>query len=364
MADNYYDLLGVNRQATSDEIKKAFRVKAHQFHPDKSTGDADKFKQVNEAYQVLIDPQKRQQYDQFGQTYDQMRRNGGGGPGPGAGDFGQTSWQNVNMDFGDLGDMFGDLFGFGSQRRPSATPSRGQSIQASIRIPFRTSIFGGTESFQLKHQIVCSHCNGSGAQGSGGLSNCSTCQGSGQVQRTQRTILGSFASVEACPTCQGDGKVIKHPCSPCHGQGRVATTESITVKIPAGIAEGQRIKLSGKGEAGRRGVPPGDLLLEVSVLPDQTFTRHEDEILSAVTIPLTTAALSGQVEVATIDGAVQLKIPAGTVSGKVFILKGRGVPHLRGRGRGDQRVTVQVEIPTRLSAKAKKLLSELRQEGV
>lgn len=359
MAANYYDLLGVSKNASTEDIKKAFRTKAHQFHPDKSTGDAEKFKEINEAYQVLSDSEKRQQYDQFGQTYDQARRQGGGpaGGNPFGGGF------TGNVDMGDLGDIFGDMFGFGGGSRRRG-PTRGSDIQATIRIPFTTAAFGGEETIQLRHHVICTRCNGQGAEPGTAADTCATCKGSGQVRTVQQTILGAIQTAQVCPTCQGEGTTVKTKCTDCHGQGRREKIDTVTVKIPSGIGDGQRIKLSGKGEAGMRGMQSGDLYLEVDVAKDATFTREDNDVLVSVNIPLTVASLGGTVEVPTIDGKVTLKIPAGTPSGKTFILKGKGIPHLRGRGRGDERVMVDVIIPTQLNAKAKKLLKELQDEGV
>lgn len=365
MAQNYYDLLGVSRTATADEIKKAFRQKAHQLHPDKSGGDAEKFKQVNEAYQTLSNTEKRQQYDQYGQTFDQARRQGGAPPGGGFGDFSNVRWSSSNADFGDLGDIFGDLFGFGGGTRSRRqTAGRGEDIEALITVPFRQAAFGGEQTLELKHHQVCQHCSGNGAEPGTEHSTCTTCQGAGQVQQTQRTFLGAIQSVAVCPTCQGQGKIIKTPCRTCRGDGRVLKTETLKVKIPAGIDTGQRIRLATKGEAGKRGTPAGDLYLRVQVDADPNFTRQGEDIQSSAEIPLTTASLGGKVEVETLDGKVNLKIPAGTRSGKTFILRSHGIPRLRGNGRGDQQVTVEVLIPSKLSAKAKKLLKELQDEGV
>lgn len=366
MAEDYYQLLGVSRSANADDIKKAFRTKAHQFHPDKSTGDAEKFKQINEAYQVLSDTAKRQQYDQYGQTFDQARRQGGGPAGAGAGPFGGfgSSGFNGQVDMGDLGDMFGDLFGFGSGRSSRQRATRGADIRAEMTIPFRLAAFGGEEAIQIRHQVTCSECSGSGAKSGSAPKQCATCGGRGQVQRVQQTFLGAVQSVGVCPTCEGEGTTISDPCPRCHGHGRIEKTEKIIVKIPAGIDSGQRIKLSGKGEAGRRGQPGGDLYLDISIAPDPHFSREGELVFSQTTIPLSTAALGGTVRVETLDGPVTLKIPAGTSSGKIFQIKGKGIAHLRGRGRGDQRVTVTVEIPKHLSGKAKKLFQELQDEGV
>ncbi len=366
MAANYYDLLGVSKNASTEDIKKAFRTKAHQFHPDKSTGDAEKFKAINEAYQVLGDAEKRRQYDQFGQTHDQAKRQGGGPAGAnpfgGSNPFGGGFSGSVDM--GDLGDIFGDMFGFGGGSRRRGGPARGSDIRAAIRIPFKTAAFGGEETIQLRHHVACERCHGSGAEPGTASDTCATCKGAGQVRTVQQTILGGIQSVQTCPTCQGEGTTVKTKCSSCHGQGRQEKIDTITVKIPAGIADGQSIKLSHKGEAGQRSQPAGDLYLEVDVAKDSTFTRDDDDVLVTTNVPLTVASLGGTVPVETLDGPVTLKIPAGTPSGKVLVLKAKGIPHLRGRGRGDQRVTVEVIIPVHLSAKAKKLLKELQDEGV
>lgn len=362
MAEDYYQLLGVSRGASADEIKKAFRTKAHQHHPDKSTGDADAFKKINEAYQVLSDPGQRQQYDQYGQTFDQAQRQGGGPAGFGG--FNQQQWSNVNMDFGDLGDIFGDLFGMGSSRQRSARANRGADIEAVIRIPFRLAAFGGEQTFSYRHYVACSRCNGAGNEPGTKLKTCSTCHGQGQVKRTQQTMLGAMQSVSVCPTCHGRGQTAEKNCSRCHGQGRIEETESITIKIPAGIDTGQRIRLAGKGQAGQYGQPAGDLYVAVEVERHPKFQRADDDIKSFVTIPLSIAALGGTVEVETLDGTVTMKIPAGTASGKIIALRDRGIIHLRGRGRGDQLITIEVEIPSKLSAKQKKLLKELQNEGL
>lgn len=365
MARDYYELLGVSRSASADEVKKAFRKKAHELHPDKSGGDAEKFKEVNEAYQVLSNPEKRQQYDQFGQTFDQARRSGGG---PAAGNpfegFSQAGFQGQRVDFGNLGDIFGDMFNFGFERGGRREPEGGADIEAEIHIPFRQAVFGGEQTFELRRHKPCPHCGGRGAEPGSKLIKCKTCGGSGQVQQTQRTFLGAFQTVQVCPTCHGTGQVPEKPCHVCHGEGRVFEKETVTVKIPAGIDSGQRIRIREKGEAGPHGAPSGDLYLRVIVDPDPVFSRDGDDILSTVEIPLTAAVLGGVVPVPTIDGEVQLKIPPGTSDGKVLILRGHGVPKLRGSSRDDHRVTIRVHIPTKLSAKAKKLLKELQDQGV
>ncbi len=361
MAADYYDVLGVSRTASADEIKKAFRTKAHQFHPDKSTGDAEKFKEINEAYQVLSDAEKRQQYDQYGQTFDQARRQGGAPGGNAYGGFG--GFDGANVDFGDLGDMFGDLFGFGGGSRRSVQ-QRGRDIAVKMEIPFRMSIDGGEQRITIKRLLRCERCGGHGAEPGTERATCGTCHGSGQVRQVQRTMLGAMQSVQVCPDCDGEGTTIKTRCDSCRGEGRVERAEPLAVKIPAGISSGQKIRVSGQGEAGRRGTPAGDLYITISVAADPRFTRDGDDLTMERDIPLTMATLGGTIDIPTVDGEVTLKIPAGTPSGREFAIRGQGVPHLRGRGRGDIRVKVHIVIPSKISGKAKKLLKELQSEGL
>ncbi len=361
MAADYYDLLGVSRTANADEIKKAFRAKAHQFHPDKSTGDAEKFKQINEAYQVLSDAEKRQQYDQYGQTFDQARRQGGAPGGDPFGGFG--GFQGGNVDFGDLGDMFGDMFGFGGSTR-ATKQHRGRDIAVSMDVPFQYVIDGGEQRITIKRLLQCERCHGQGAEPGSDRATCTTCQGSGQVRQVQRTILGAMQSVQACPTCEGEGTTIKTRCDQCRGEGRIEKAEPLSVKIPPGISAGQKIRINGQGEAGRRGAPAGDLYITIIVAEDARFVRDGDDLTMTRSIPLSTATLGGTIDVPTVEKDVTLKIPNGTPSGREFIIRGQGVPHLRGRGRGDLRVKVEVVIPAKLSAKAKKLLKDLQAEGL
>ncbi|MFH1207524.1 MAG: molecular chaperone DnaJ [Patescibacteria group bacterium] len=372
MTKDYYNILGVSKGASAEEIKKAYRTLAHQHHPDKSGGDEAKFKEINEAYQVLSSPQKRQQYDQYGQTFDQAQRQGGFGGGGGFSwdDFaragGGFQGQNANFDFGDLGDVFGDLFGFGgsSRSRRSRRAKQGGDIQTEMKIDFREAVFGVEKLVDLYKLSVCAHCRGNGAEPGTKIETCSTCDGSGQVRQVQQTILGAFQSVGVCPECQGEGKKASKKCRECGGSGRSKATEQIKVQIPAGISEGETIRLSGKGEAGTRGSSAGDLYITMRVKPDPDFTREKDDILSDVSIAFSQAALGTKVPIMTLDGEVMLHIPSGTQSGKVFKLNDKGVPHLRSRGRGDHLVTVTVVTPPHLSREQKRLLEELRQNGL
>lgn len=363
MAKDYYAILGISRSASAEEVKKAFRKKAHEFHPDKSHGDEAKFKEVNEAYQVLSNQEKRQQYDQYGQTFDDARRQGGG-PGAGAGfggfgGFGQGGFQG-NVDMGDLGDMFGDLFGFGGGRSRRGTRQRGGAdIQADIQLTFREAAFGVDKQFELLKEVVCDHCKGNGAEPGAKVDTCSTCKGQGQVQRVVNSMFGQMAQAVVCPTCDGQGSIPTQKCRVCGGDGRVRRETMIKVSVPAGIDDGERIRLTGQGEAGERGAAAGDLYLRIRVIPDARYERDGANLVSSVHITFSQAALGAKVEVETLDGVVTMKIPSGTQSGKVFRLKDKGIPHLRKRGRGDHLVTVVVDVPTKLSGKRKTLLKQL-----
>ncbi|MCH7492931.1 molecular chaperone DnaJ [Patescibacteria group bacterium] len=369
MAKDYYEILGVAKGATQDEIKKAFRKLAHQHHPDKKGGDESKFKEINQAYQTLSNTQKRQKYDQFGQAYGQPAGAGPGGVNwddfsraSGSGPFGGGFQSgNVEYDFGDLGDIVGDLFGFGrrSGRRRASQSAAGVDIQAEMTIDFREAVFGQERVIDLYKQINCSHCQGSGAEPGSKIENCKTCGGQGQVERVQQTVLGAFRNVTTCPDCHGEGKISENKCKECRGEGRKKESEKIKVKIPAGINNGDTIRLAGKGEAGVRGAGGGDLYINILVTPDPNFNRVHDDIISDLDVSFTQAALGDKVPIVTLDGEVVLKIPAGMQSGKVFKLKDKGVPHLRSRGRGDHLVTVNIVTPTHLTRQQKKLLEEL-----
>lgn len=361
MAKDYYELLGVSRSASDEEIKKAFRKKAHEFHPDKSHGDEAKFKEVNEAYQVLSNKEKRGQYDQFGQTFDDARRQGGGpGAGAGFGGFGQGGFSQGNVDMGDLGDIFGDLFGFGGGGRTRSRRSRaGKDIQADLHLTFREAVFGTQKSFELYKQAICEHCNGSGAEPGAKVNACSTCKGQGQVQQVMNSVFGQVAQTIICPACNGEGQVPSKKCSVCDGDGRVKREQVIKVTVPPGVDDGQTLRLGGQGEAGGRGGSAGDLHLRLRVQKDPNFSREGSDILTESHISMAQASLGTKVAVKTLEGDVEMKVPAGTQSGKVFRLRDKGVPHLQRRGRGDHLVTITVDIPTRLSGKKKSLLKQL-----
>lgn len=349
MSKDYYKTLDVERGASDEDIKKAFRKKAHQFHPDKKGGDEAKFKEANEAYQVLSDKTKRQQYDQFGTTFDQA---GGGGFG------GFSGARGAQFDFGDLGEMFGDMFGQGGGGRRQAQ-QRGSHIEMDAKITFEESAFGVEKDLSVYRRVTCEICTGNGAEEGSKTIDCVQCGGAGQVQTVQRTILGSFQAVRPCDRCHASGKVAEHPCKSCHGQGIRKGERKITVKVPAGVNDGEVLRVGGEGEplphgAGRA----GDLYVNIRVQPHKIFKRDGFNVHSEASLSVSQAALGATIEVTTLDGEVDLKIPAGTQSHTVFRLKGKGITYLRRSGRGDQFVTVKVEIPKKLSRKQKKILED------
>jgi len=370
MSKDYYKTLGVAKNASQDEIKKAFRQKAHQHHPDKAGGNEAKFKEINEAYQVLGDTNKRSQYDQYGSTFEQARAGGGFSGFEGFRDFsGFTNGFNVNMD--DLGDMFGglgDIFGFSNTRsRRGTRTKRGNDIQVTLTIEFNEAVFGTEKEISLKKNVQCHRCSGSGAEPGTTAETCKTCGGHGQVTKVQRTIFGNIQVQMTCSDCAGEGKTLKQNCADCRGSGIINEIVSLKVKIPAGIDDSETIRLSGQGEAGGKGGPAGDLYLKIKVNTDYRFERQDYNILSQVEISFTQAALGAKIDVETVDGPVVLKIPEGTQSSKVFVLRGKGIPRLRGQGyfgsaqgkRGDHLVEVKVKTPTYLTKKQKELLKDL-----
>jgi len=364
MAKDYYKILGVNKTASQDEIKRAFRKLAHQHHPDKAGGNEQKFKEINEAYQVLSNSQKRQQYDQFGSTFEQARSQGGfGGFNDFASAFRNSGGASFDFGAGDLGDIFGDLFGFGGNRSRgrAGSASSGADIEAEITIDFREAVFGSEKTITLTKDETCSRCQGSGAEPGSKINTCPECKGTGQVLRSIGFGI-SFNSV--CPACGGQGQKAEKDCSVCHGGGIEKKTRQIKVKIPAGIDNGQMIRLSGEGQSVGRSGKSGDLYLRIKVTPDREFKRDGYDILTEAQISFSQAALGDKVSIDTLDGKVKLKVTEGTQSGKVFRLRGRGVPHVQGRGRGDQLVRVIVKTPTDLSRKQKELLKELEKESI
>ena len=347
---DYYEVLGVSKTASDDEIKKAFRKLAVQHHPDKEGGNEDKFKEINEAYEVLTDKQNRQRYDQFGHA-GVGGAAGGGNPFEGFGGQGQ----NVNFDFGDGG--FGDLFSsfFGGGR--SAQEQRGRDVEVSLDLSFEEAIFGIEKKVSLTLEDTCTHCKGNGAEPGYELKTCPTCQGSGQQTRVMNTIFGPIQQAAVCSMCHGRGRVPEKACSVCGGRGTARRKQDLTIKVPAGVDDGATIRLREHGEATQDG-PKGDLYVHLRVKPHKKYTREGDLILSEEHIGIVEASLGTEIDVETVDGTVRMKVPSGTQSGTDFKLSGHGVPHLKGTGRGSHIVSIVVDTPTKLNKKQKELLED------
>ena len=353
---DYYEVLGVGKDASADDIKKAYRKAAKENHPDLHPGDKEceeRFKEVNEAYEVLSDEEKRKKYDQFGHAAFDPNA-GFGGAGGGFGGFG---------DFGDLGDIFGsfgDIFGFGGggQRANPNAPRKGDNIRTSVSISFEEAAFGCEKEVTVGRVETCPDCNGSGCQPGTTPEVCPDCKGTGSVRTTQRTPFGMVQSSAACSKCRGTGKIIHQPCKTCKGMGAIRRQHKVKVTIPAGIDDGQAISQRGKGNAGVNGGPAGDLLVSVIVRPHARFERDGNSVLLEQPISFAQATLGAEIEVPTLDGKVKMNIPEGTQPGATFRLRGKGVPYLRGSGRGDQFVTVTVAVPKNLTGSQKELLRQ------
>jgi molecular chaperone DnaJ len=346
---DYYEVLGVSRNATPDELKAAFRRLARQLHPDvnKEADAEEKFKEINEAYAVLSDDQKRQAYDRFGHA-------GVRGP-SGAPDF--------QVDFNDFADIFGDLFGFGGFGRTSArtrnAPRRGADLQYRMDLTFEEAVFGVEKEIEITRDEACSTCNGSGAKPGTTPVRCATCNGSGEVRQMRQTILGSMVQVATCPTCRGQGETISSPCQTCNGRGLERRTRKKVINIPGGVDSGTQIRLAGEGQPGENGGPNGNLYVAIQVKPHKYFRRRDFDILMDLNVNVAQAVLGADVQVDTVDGLTTLKIPSGTQPGKVLYLRGKGVPKLRGNGRGDQLIVINVEIPSRLNPEQRQIFEKL-----
>lgn len=355
MADkrDYYEVLGLSKGASEDEIKKAYRQLAKKYHPDLNPGDKDAeahFKEVNEAYQVLSDNDKRTKYDQFGHA--------GVDPNFGAGGGGFGGFNAEGFDFGDIGDIFGDIFGFGGSRTRRNGPTRGSDIHLHLTISFEEAAKGCKKVVESSRVQTCSSCGGSGAEKGTNAEECSFCHGTGTVKVTQRTPLGMVSTTRSCDRCGGTGKIIKTPCHECHGQGQVRRPRKLEVEIPAGIADGQVITLSGQGDYGRNGGPAGDMDISISVRPHQIFTRINNDVWCEVPLTFTQAALGCEITVPTLYGKVSYTVPAGTQPGESFRLRGKGIQNLNRYGKGDQYVKVSIEVPKNLTGKQKDLLKQ------
>ncbi len=354
MADkrDYYEVLGLQKGATEDEIKKAYKKLARKYHPDMNPGDKaaeEKFKEVNEANEILSDPDKKARYDQFGFAGVDPNYGAGQGGWGGAGGF----------DFGDFGDIFGSFFGGGFGGGGGARrngPQRGESIRLNVTVDFIQAAFGCEKEVTIDRSEPCGDCGGSGAAAGTHPQTCPDCGGRGVVMQQQRTPFGVMQSQAACPRCRGTGKIITNPCPTCHGAGQVRSRRTIKVNIPAGIDHGQTVSLRGQGHAGKNGGPAGDLLITVAVRPHELFRRDGTSVLSEAHVSFAQAALGAELQIPTIDGKVAYNIPEGTQSGTVFRLRGKGIPSIHGRGRGDQYVTVVVDTPQKLSREQKEAL--------
>jgi molecular chaperone DnaJ len=352
---DYYEVLGISKSASADEIKKAYRKAAVKFHPDKDGGDETKFKEVTEAYEVLKDSQKRQRYDQFGHA----GVGGSSGGGQAGNPFEGFGGQNVHFDFGDggLGDIFGQFFGGGSTRRG---PQRGRDVEISLQLSFEEAVFGVEHKIDLDMDDECSHCHGTTVEPGYEMKTCPTCKGAGQVGRVMNTMFGQIQQNVVCDTCQGRGQVPEKVCTVCHGKGTQRQKRTINLKVPAGIDDGATIRLQGHGEA-IGGGEKGDLYVHIRVKAHKRFTREGDIILSEEHIGMVEAALGTEIDVETVDGNVRMKVPAGTQSGTDFKLSSHGVTHMRSDKRGPHIVSIIVDIPTKLSRKQKEILSQLAQ---
>lgn len=362
MSKDYYKILGVEKSASQEEIKKAFRKMAHKYHPDKEGGDEAKFKEVNEAFQVIGNEEKRAKFDQYGSDFAQQ---GGFGGGMNWEDFmrasrGQGGAQGFDFGGFDMGDIFGDIFGGGRSR--GRGQSRGSDIQVDIQLEFKEAIFGVEKEIRLTKNNACDVCGGTGVEPGSKLTTCSDCKGQGQVRRVQQTILGAMQTVATCPTCGGRGQKAEKHCKHCSGRGTVKSESKYNIKIPAGIDNQQSIRLEGKGESGGVHGVAGDLYVRVHVKEDKNLKRDGENIFTEVHINYPQAVLGDKIEIETLDGVKKIVIPEGTGSGQQIRLKDLGVPNLHGRGRGNHYVTVIVDVPKKVSRGAKKLIEELGKE--
>lgn len=367
MAQDYYEILGVSRNASADDIKKAYRKAAVQYHPDKAKG-ADqkkefeaKFKEINKAYDTLKDPQKKAAYDQYGHAAYEQGAGGagfGGNPFGGAGGFGGFDFGQGAGGFSgeDIFDMFFGRQQGGRGRRPS---TRGRDLHYALNISFDAAVHGGEEKIQVTHMAQCHTCKGSGSAKGSAPVNCDRCGGSGEITQTTQSVFGQFATVTICPKCQGEGKIIKDPCPTCSGSGREKETEELTITVPAGVDTGTELRFAGRGDAGIRGGQAGDLYLEFRVKPHQYFKRRRNDIYLTLPLSLSQAALGDTIEVPTIDGNTKVKVPAGVSDGTEIRVAGKGVQQLGGGGRGSQYLVVDLQMPTKPSKEEKRLLEEL-----
>ncbi len=362
-ARDYYQILGIPRNSSKEDIKKAYRRLAIKYHPDKSGGNEEKFKEINEAYHILIDDTKRAEYDRYGRVFSGVPGGAGGGEGgfdfSGFGDFtegGFSGFQDLN-----LGDIFGDIFGF-SQRGGRGRVKRGRDISIDLEINFEEAAFGVERKVVLTKLGVCEKCQGKGAEEGTGFKTCPTCQGSGKIHETRRSFFGNVTSLTECSNCHGRGKVPEKKCSNCRGEGTLPKNEEVKIRIPGGIENGQMIKMSGQGEAIANGVS-GDLYVKIHVKPHPLFRREGNNLVMDMDVRLSDALLGGEKDIKTLDGNIKLKIPMGIDSGEIMRVRGKGIPYGHGT-RGDLLIKISIKIPKRLSNRSKKIIEELREEGI
>ncbi len=356
---DYYEALGVDKNATQDDIKKAFRKLAHKYHPDKQGGDAAKFKEVNEAYSVLSDDKKRAEYNAYGRTFNDAGA-GGFNPGEGFGGFDFSGFSGAEGVEFDLGDIFGQFFGGGRTTRERT--KRGSDISIDVEITFQEAVFGVDRKIILNKTSLCDLCAGTGAEPGTEVKTCVTCNGKGKINEVKTSFLGSFSTVRVCNTCNGSGKVPTQKCKKCHGAGVLKKQEEIAIKIPAGIDDGEMIRLTGAGEAISGGIA-GDLYIKVHVKKHPIFRKEGSNIVTDLNIKLTTALLGGEYVLETLDGPITLKIPAGIEFGEILRIKGKGVPVEKNR-RGDLMIKMHIQIPNKLSRNGAKIVEELKKEGI
>lgn len=362
MQKDYYKILGVEKSASQEDIKKAYYKLAHQHHPDKKGGDEEKFKEVNEAYQTLSDKDKRAQYDRFGRTFNGAQ-----------GGFNQqnVNWEDImggmGGDFGNIEDifeMFGSGFGMGGRKKPKDT-RRGNDLETVIELDLESILHSQDRELIINKNSTCTRCNGSGAEPGTAVKECFTCRGSGRVQEIRKTFLGTISQYVVCPDCHGEGVKPEKVCNVCHGEGRTKKEERIKINIPAGVDNNQIIKVKGKGEAGKRGGEAGDLFIRISVKPHRVFERNGDDIYLKQNINFSEATLGGKIKIPTLEGdKIIVTVPSGTESGKILKISKRGIPHFSGIGRGNMYLQLNINTPSKLTKKQKQLLEELKKEGL
>lgn len=361
MKRDFYEILGVSKSASADEIKKAYRKVAMQYHPDRNPGDKaaeEKFKEAAEAYEVLSNPEKKQRYDQYGHA----GVGGGASGGFGGGGFGGMRMEDI---FENFGDVFGEGFfgGGGRSQRSRGTGSRGSNLRVKVKLSYEDILKGTHKTIKVKKYIKCNTCSGSGAKDKSSVQNCNTCGGSGQVRKVQQTFLGQMQTVTTCPTCNGDGTQILNKCNSCKGEGRVYGEDNISLDIPAGVQEGMQLSVNGKGNAGERNGPPGDLLLVIEEEKHAELMREGNNVLYELHLSFPDVVMGTEVEVPTISGKAKIKIPAGTQAGKILRLKGKGFPNINSYDKGDQLINVNVWTPQHLTSDEKKMMEKLKEAG-